>query len=199
MIPPVVYWTENDKQWNMEPINKDILQRCKDGDKEAFRLIVKQYQRLVFSLAIKMLCDEEEAKDTVQDTFIRVWQNLDEYDASKSLGTWIYTIATRLCLDRIKTKKHTVDLPDDEDAFARFAANADSQTRLENSEWISIVRLLAAKLSDKQRTVFTLSQLEGLDNDEIQQITGYDAAQIKSNLYVARQTIRKQLNALGYE
>ena len=78
MIPPVVYWTENDKQWNMEPINKDILQRCKDGDKDAFRLIVKQYQRLVFSLALKMLCDEEEAKDTVQDTFIRVWQNIDE-------------------------------------------------------------------------------------------------------------------------
>lgn len=184
----------------MEQIDKDILTRCKDGDNEAFRLIVRQYQRLVFSLAIKMLCDEEEAKDAVQDTFIRVWQRLDEYDTAKSFVTWIYTIATRLCLDRIKTKKHTVNhLPDDEDAFAQFAANADTQTRLENSEWVSIVRLLASRLSEKQRTVFTLSQLEGLDNDEIQRITGLDATQIKSNLYVARQTIRKQLNALGYE
>lgn len=183
----------------MELIDNDILTRCKDGDKEAFRLIVRQYQRLVFSLAIKMLCDEEEAKDAVQDTFIRVWQRLDEYDTAKSFVTWIYTIATRLCLDRIKTKKHTAALPDDEDTFARFANDADSQTRLENSEWVSIVRLLASRLSEKQRTVFTLSQLEGLDNDEIQRITGLDAAQIKSNLYVARQTIRKQLNALGYE
>ncbi|MBQ3689410.1 MAG: hypothetical protein II937_06025 [Bacteroidales bacterium] len=46
--------------------------------------MVRQYQRMVFSLALKMLCDEEEAKDTVQDTFVRVWQNIGEYDTAKS-------------------------------------------------------------------------------------------------------------------
>lgn len=57
----------------MEQIEKDILIKCRGGDKEVFRLIVRQYQRMVFSLALKMLCNEEEAKDTVQDTFVRVW------------------------------------------------------------------------------------------------------------------------------
>jgi len=57
----------------MEQIEKDILIKCREGDKEAFRQVVRQYQRMVFSLALKMLCDEEEAKDTVQDTFVRVW------------------------------------------------------------------------------------------------------------------------------
>ena len=91
----------------MEQLEKDILIKCREGDKEAFRQVVRQYQRMVFSLALKMLCDEEEAKDTVQDTFIRVWQNIGEYDTAKSFVTWIYTIATRLCLDRIKAQKHT--------------------------------------------------------------------------------------------
>ena len=183
----------------MEQIEKDILIKCREGDKEAFRQVVRQYQRMVFSLALKMLCDEEEAKDTVQDTFVRVWQNIGEYDTAKSFVTWIYTIATRLCLDRIKAKKHTATMPEDVDALARFAADTDSQVNLENSEWVAIVRLLASRLSDKQKTVFTLCQLEGLDTDEVQRITGLDATQIKSNLYVARQTIRKQLTELGYE
>jgi len=183
----------------MEQIEKDILIKCREGDKEAFRQVVRQYQRMVFSLALKMLCDEEEAKDTVQDTFVRVWQNIGEYDTAKSFVTWIYTIATRLCLDRIKSKKHTAAMPEDVDALARFAADTDSQVNLENSEWVAIVRLLASRLSDKQKTVFTLCQLEGLDTDEVQRITGLDATQIKSNLYVARQTIRKQLTELGYE
>lgn len=183
----------------MEQIKKDILIKCREGDKEAFRQVVRQYQRMVFSLALKMLCNEEEAKDTVQDTFVRVWQNIGEYDTAKSFVTWIYTIATRLCLDRIKSKKHTASMPEDVDALARFAADTDSQVNLENSEWVAIVRLLASRLSDKQKTVFTLCQLEGLDTDEVQRITGLDATQIKSNLYVARQTIRKQLTELGYE
>ncbi|MDD6000586.1 MAG: sigma factor [Bacteroidales bacterium] len=59
----------------MEQIEKDILIKCREGDKDAFRQVVMQYQRMVFSLALKMLCNEEEAKDTVQDTFVRVWHN----------------------------------------------------------------------------------------------------------------------------
>lgn len=68
----------------MEQLEKNILIKCREGDKVAFRQVVRQYQRMVFSLALKMLCDEEEAKDTVQDTFVRFWQNIGEYDTAKS-------------------------------------------------------------------------------------------------------------------
>jgi RNA polymerase sigma-70 factor (ECF subfamily) len=61
------------------------------------------------------------------------------------------------------------------------------------------VRLLAEGLSTKQRLVFTLSQLEGLPSAEVEQITGLSALQVKSNLYVARQTIRKRFKELGYD
>lgn len=92
-----------------------------------------------------------------------------------------------------------VPLREDEQVLKNYAADNDSQRTLENSEWISIIRLIADKLSAKQKLVFTLCQLECLSSEEVQEITGLDARQIKSNLYVARQTIRKRLIELGYE
>ena len=183
----------------MTQTERDIITRCQQGDKEAFRWVVQTHQRMLFSLALKMLCDEEEAKDAVQDTFIRVWQRIREYDSDKAFTTWIYTIASRLCLDRLKRMSRIIAMPDDEMVVRRFATESDSQRVLENQEWVSIVRTMAEGLSDKQRLVFTLCQLEGLTSEEAEEITGLDAKQIKSNLYVARQTVRKRLKELGYE
>ena len=183
----------------MTQTERDIITRCQQGEKNAFRWVVQTHQRMLFSLALKMLCDEEEAKDMVQETFIRVWQRIRDYNPDRTFSTWIYTIASRLCLDRLKRMSRIVAMPDDELVVRRFATESDSQRVLENQEWVSIVRTMAEGLSDKQRLVFTLCQLEGLSSEEAQEITGLDARQVKSNLYVARQTMRKRLTALGYE
>ncbi len=180
----------------MTEMESNILQRCRDGDKGAFRWVVQTYQRMLFSLALKMLADEEDAKDVVQEAFIRAWQNITDYDPRRSFSTWLYTIASRLCLDRLRRLKPQ---PQDEQVLARFASETDTERVLENSEWMSIVRMLAAELSEKQRLVFTLCQLEGLSSAEVEEITEMDARQVKSNLYVARQAIRKRLIDLGYE
>ena len=160
---------------------------------------MQAHQRRVFSLALKMVGDEEEAKDVVQETFIRVWQRLGDYDTQRSFTTWLYVIASRLCLDALRNMKRTSPLPADELVLRHFASESATQRQLENREWVSIVRTLADGLSPKQRLVFTLSQLEGLPSQEVEQVTGLSASQVKSNLYVARQTIRERLKRLGYE
>ena len=151
-------------------IDGEIISRAMSGDKTAFRWVVQTCQGMLFSL-------EEEAKDVVQETFIRIWQGMRNYDPQRSFKTWLYTIATRLCLDRLKRNKVLVPMPEDERVLHNFAAESNSPGRqLENSEWVAIVRLLAEGLSEKQRLVFTLCQLEGLS-----------------------QTIRKRLKDLGYD
>lgn len=179
--------------------DEKILEKCKDGDREAFRLVVQCYQRMVFSLSLKMLCDEEEAKDAVQDTFLKLWQNISDYKKGTNVATWIYTIASHVCLDRLRRKQREQPLPADEELLRMYAEEENPERRLENSELGRVVRLLAEGLSPKQQLVFTLSHLEGLSTGEIMEISGLDASQIKSNLYVARQSIRKRLKELGYE
>ncbi len=182
----------------MENINKEIITRCQSGDKEAFRIVVKHYQRMVFSLSLKMLEDEEDAKDVTQETFLKVWLKLKEYDFQHPLSTWIYTIASHLCLDRMKKCKRIQPLPEDESFFRAHLTESNAHNQLENKQWVSIVRNLADGLSDKQKLVFTLSHLEGLSSEEIESITNMDATQIKSNLYFARKNIRERLKRLGY-
>lgn len=106
-----------------------ILKRCRDGDKASFRWVVQTYQHMVFSIALKMLADEEEAKDLVQDVFIRVWQNLGDYDLQRPFATWLYTIATRLCLDRLR-RTRLKPTPQDETVLRHFADDADTERTL---------------------------------------------------------------------
>lgn len=200
LLSNIVYLLKSrHQQQSMIQTDSEIITRCQRGDKAAFREVVQSYQRMVFSLSLKMLADEEEAKDVVQETFIRVWQGIRSYDPQKPFKTWLYTIATRLCLDRLKRQRPVVPLPDDERTLHRFASDDNSQRKMENAEWAAIVRLLAEGLSEKQRIAFSLCQLEGLSPQEAEEMTDMDARQLKSNLYVARQTIRKRLKNLGYE
>lgn len=176
-----------------------IVQQSKQGNKDAFRTLVMQYQHMVYSLSLKMLCNEEDAKDIVQESFIKIWLNIRNFDESKSFSTWVYTIATRLCLDKLKSRKHIVPLLDDEQAIRLPDSNSDIHLDVENREWITLIRAITAELSPKQRLVFTLCQLEELSSDEAERITGMNATQIKSNLYLARQNVINKLKALGYE
>ncbi len=183
----------------METISNDIIERCRCGDRDAFRSVVQTFQPMVFRLAFRLLCDEDEAKDVVQETFIRVWMNIGRYDAAQRFTTWIFTIATRLCLDRLKSQRFTEPLPDNDDCMEQFMSDDSADRSLENQELASIIRRLADGLSPKQRLVFTLICLEGLSSAEVEQITGLDGDKVKSNLYVARKTIREKLKQLGYE
>ena len=182
----------------MNIINNDIIERCRGGDQAAFRVVVQTFQQMVFTLAFRLMCDEEEAKDVVQETMIRVWVNFASYNSRQNLRNWIYTIAIRLCFDRLKKKAPIEPLPEDEEYFSQYVSDSDTERELENHELLSVIKTLVSRLSPKQRVIFTLVHLENLDTEEVEQITGLDAAKIKSNLYVARKTIREQLKQLGY-
>ena len=172
---------------------QDNIQAAAAGDHRAFAAIVEQYRQMVWRVALRMLGDPDEAEDAVQETFIRAWKAIPGFDRRYSPATWLGTIAARLCCDILRKRSaHR--------KFEADAAWANAQERAADPESGSIARELEARLlrvtrtlSPMQRTVFILNEIEQLPFEEVRRATGWSAVQIKSNLYLARQKVRKAL------
>ncbi|MDR1585473.1 MAG: sigma-70 family RNA polymerase sigma factor [Prevotellaceae bacterium] len=167
-----------------------LIELCKAGEQQAFAPIISEYQQMVFSIAFRLLCDEDEAKDSVQDTFVKIWLNLEKYDPSKSFRTWIYTVAINCCYDKIKIQKPKRI---DEDVAKNIASPDNVEQKIQNKDLATIIVSLVGKLTPKQKIVFTLRYLEQLEMNEIEEITHLSREQIKNNLYLARMSIKRIL------
>lgn len=176
---------------------KELIVLCRQNDAGAFRKLVESHQPMVYSLAFRMLCNEEDARDIVQETFIKVWKYLPRYNTELKFTTWLYAISTNLCYDKLKAaKRKPVTRPFDLESLNRFTANENPEQTFVNKELADLISLLTGELTPKQKMVFTLRDLEGLEIEEIESITKLSAGKIKSNLYLARQYIRKRLDNL---
>jgi RNA polymerase sigma-70 factor (ECF subfamily) len=152
---------------------------------------------MVYSLAYRLLCNEEEARDAVQETFLKVWLNLKGFDTDRTFSTWVYAIAANLCYDKLKSNHHfSPSLP--AETLSEVLSVDDVEKKLLEAELGALIATLTNELTPKQKLVFTLSDLEDLPTEEIVQITGMTASQIKSNLFLARQALRTKLNMHHY-
>ncbi len=87
----------------------EIITMVKNGDQAAFRKIVEEYRQQAFSMAFRIVCDEEEARDIVQESFIKIWQKIDTYDMSMKFSTWLYKIVANSAIDRMRQiKRHNL-------------------------------------------------------------------------------------------
>ena len=84
-----------------------LVERSRKQDASAFALLVAEYQTFVFRLAFRLLCNEEEARDMVQETFLRVWLSLDKYRPEFRFATWLYRVACNICYDRLRVLQHS--------------------------------------------------------------------------------------------
>jgi len=178
-----------------EEIN-NLIFRSRQNDQTAFRKIVETHQNLVYSLAFRLLGNDEDAQDIVQETFIKVWKYLSHFNTEMRFTTWLYKIAVNLCYDRIKSLKrrnNTISFDIENLALLNQSSLENLETNIINHELAQLIKLLTFDLPPKQRLVFILRDLEGLEIDEIETITGLSAKKIKSNIYCARQFIREKL------
>ncbi len=168
-----------------------ILQRCKEGDEGAFAILCEEYYDYAFRVAFRMLAHEEDSKDVVQEAFISVWKNRSTYNEKAKFTTWLYSIVTNLCIDRLRKRKNHADITCDEALKKIDFSNNEDQ--LEKKELALIITCIASELSPKQHAIFVLRDLEGLEMAEIASITKSPVSSVKSNLCHARKTIREKL------
>jgi len=182
-----------------EKMTSDLIEKSLRGDGSAYRKLVEAFQSMIYRVSFRMLADEEEAKDVVQETFIKAWENLLKFNTSMKFSTWLYKIATNNCLDRLKSsryreKQQSIDI--NSINVINEAKENTIESNMINRELVILIKFLTKNLSPKQKVVFTLHEIEGYNNEEVKEITGFSNAKIKSNLYLARKTIRERLKLL---
>jgi len=171
-----------------------IIQQVKDGNRSAFRHLVMRYGDYAFKLAFRIMCNEEDAKDVVQESFIKIWVKIRSYDVSVKFTTWMYKIVTRTAIDHYrKNERKRAVLPDVSfDAPSAF----DAQTDHSNKDLSALIEKIAGNLPEKQRLVFVLRDIQGFTTEEVTEILEMPETSVKSNLYHARKTVREKLMAM---
>lgn len=173
------------------------INKSRAGDHEAFKEVVICYRRQIFSYVFRIVCHEEDAKDIVQETFIKAWSFLPGYDCRYKFSTWLYTIATNCCRDYLKKSRKRPFYTADITTIAGQLKNADLEQEVINKNLAVVITQLTHQLSSVQKLVFTLKCLEGLETAEVSVITGLNADQVKGNLYLAKKNIRELLTKIA--
>lgn len=166
---------------------------------EAFQNRVLPAQNKLFRFALRMLGNEAEAQDVVQEVFIRVWKGRNEMDQIQNMEAWCMRITKNLSLDRLRSikRKGTYQL---EEGFEVQHADVTPDVKTELSESMQNVSHFIAALPEKQRQIIHLRDVEGYTYNEICEILELDMNQVKVNLFRARNAIRDKLmkiNAYG--
>lgn len=180
---------------------QDTILRSQQGDLHAFQQLVEHFQNYVFVLASRLLGNEEDARDAVQETFIRVWKHIGRFNFNSKFTTWLYRIVTNLCFDRIKSQKRKNKIFDQDHEPAQLLASAGEQD-VENDcikkDLVDTIMTLSEELTPKQRVAFVLRDLQDFNMKEVAQISGMSLNSVKSNLFYARRNIRERLEQLDY-
>jgi len=181
---------------------EQLMDCCKQSDTDAFRQIVKRHQGYAFALAFRILCESEDAKDVVQESFIRVWTHRAEYHADVKFTTWLYKIVVNLCYDRLRAKqrREKMFLRQDDRMGEPTEMHSDNPEELAvNRDLAERILHLAAKLPEKQRIVFTLRDIHDQTIEEVAAIVGISPESVRTNLCYARAAIRTRLEGMRKE
>lgn len=176
-----------------------LVQLSRTGDSAAFMELIHMYRDKLHRLAYRMLNNQHDSEDIVQETFVRVYLNLNQYDEKQQFSTWIYRIGKNLCIDLLRKKKdvHSLDTGFNDDKERTFydkltSDEASPETRVISNEFQQQLRKVIDKLSDKYKTIVTLYYLNELTLEEISDMLGLPVTTVKSRLYRGREQLRKK-------
>jgi RNA polymerase sigma-70 factor (ECF subfamily) len=208
-LPPVnnrAVSASNSKQARIKEAEEDrvLISKAQQGDMAAFRQLVERHQRRAFAIALALVRDENDARELVQDAFLRVYKSLATFQGSSSFFTWLYRIITNLSIDLIRKPGRQLGELDDARLEAEDARESDFPllSRIDGADPIDVVRRreIAARLHralealpSYHRGVIVMREIEGLSYEEMASAMGVSKGTIMSRLFHARQKLQKAL------
>jgi RNA polymerase sigma-70 factor (ECF subfamily) len=186
--------------------DRELVDRARDGDADAFRRLFERYHRRVYSLAYGMLRNSDDALDVVQEGFIKAHRYLAKFEGTSSFYTWLYRIVMNLAIDHLRKRKRQrhVDFNDalahepsdssvGEDSLLPRMLGSNPAKSLARKQIREQIGQALDTLSDKHRAVIVLRELEGLSYEEMANVVGCSKGTIMSRLFHARRNMQKTL------
>ncbi|KEQ22151.1 RNA polymerase sigma factor SigW [Paenibacillus tyrfis] len=184
----------------MNQMDTRLAKLARSGDRAAFAELVELYKDKIYHLAYRMLHNRHEAEEIVQETFLRVYTNLERYDEQQKFSTWIYRIGTNLCIDRLRKRKINYSLDaemSDGEGSDWYSALPSREETPDNqvvlSETQEQIRDSIKTLPEKYRAVVILRYLQDLSLQEISDVLAMPVTTIKTRLHRGREFLRKKL------
>lgn len=177
------------------PNEKELIENAIDGNSEAFGELVALYEKKIYSFALGMLSDPDDAFDVSQDTFLKAYRSLGTFKGESSFYTWLYAICRNCCYDYIKQRtrriKRNVSLSEyenDDDGVAVEIPDTSSQPDiiLERNQAIELITQAVASLPEKHREIIVLRDFEDLSYEQIAAVLDISEGTVKSRLNRAR-------------
>jgi len=170
--------------------DQKLIKAIINGDTRAYTQLVDRYKDLVYTLALRMLKNREEAEEVAQDAFIKVYKSLEKFKGDSKFSTWIYRVTYNTCLDRIKkNKKHINDVPIDKFTEHKLEAVDNALENMIKAERSELVKQCVDKLPSESAYLLTLFYFEELSLEEIAKIINIEANTVKVKLFRARKKL----------
>jgi RNA polymerase sigma-70 factor (ECF subfamily) len=181
-----------------------LVAEVRAGNMEAFEFFVRQYQPKITRIAYRLLKDLGEADCAAQESFLRAWQNINEFREGSTFETWLTRICINWCKDRLKRRRvvlyfHQAPPEGGEEEGPRDTLphpGPSPERHAQSREIRERLRAAIESLSPRQKAVFTLKHFEELSIPEIAELMGLDSGTVKSHLFRAAQKIRESLREL---
>jgi len=186
-------------KWELSVTEQDWLKRARAGDEEAFARLVETYQTAIFNLCYRMLGEAGEAEDAAQESFLRAYSQLSTYDPGRSFKTWLFSIASHYCIDRLRKRRLTWLSLDDDELPPHPALQEPSPGPEEVSvsrEQTAAIQALLRQLAPEDRAVLVMRYWYDLSYDEIAEATRTTVSAVKSRLHRARGAMAEMVKSV---
>jgi RNA polymerase sigma factor (sigma-70 family) len=186
-----------------KPQEDEIIRRVRAGDTDAFGLLVDEYQKNVYNLALRMTGSPEDAQDMSQEAFIKAYNSLSSFRGESKFSVWLYRIVSNVCLDFLRSRSKNqamslnVELDDGETELDIPDLRCLPEDELERALTRQAVRDGLEALPPDQRQILLLREIEGFSYEEICRILALEEGTVKSRIFRARKNLCARLLSGG--
>jgi len=178
---------------SVELDDRQLVEQIRQGDDGAFEMLVRRKTTKVYGLCYRVIGNGEDAKDISQLVFLKLWENLEKYDATYAFDTWLYRMVTNVAIDFMRSKQSRDNAVNSTLRLVKTSIDPEQTVTVARKEVESVFNAVSNVLSPKQKTIFVMSEMEDLRSSEIAKVLGCRESTVRNHLFNARKLMQAQL------